>query len=291
MKLFASKRPSEVKAGNEIRKDQPITDDTVDKIVSYFSQSNCPSQPSTKKKEYILSTEELKKLDSNDSRLNSKQRRLLKRLRAREEQEKGQLSAVAQTDGNSLNLNVEKTPKVRASPLLSGADVSNCADVSNSPGDSVIETEMKTSPIPSACPIETEKVSTGEVGIEAVNAHSNVEGLTEEELALLDGKNSKEKRKLIRKFQRDRSIRNSLNVNTGNNNSEEKKKVQGNKIVKVKKSKKAKKVDWSNLSLEERERREHQRRMQTLAAEKRARGETFVKSRRAKRRKRKESGL
>ena len=285
MKLFASKRPSEVKAGNEIRKDQPITDDTVDKIVSYFSQSNCPSQPSTKKKEYILSTEELKKLDSNDSRLNSKQRRLLKRLRAREEQEKGQLSAVAQTDGNSLNLNVEKTPKVRASPLLSGADVSN------SPSDSVIETEMKTSPIPSACPIETEKVSTGEVGIEAVNAHSNVEGLTEAELALLDGKNSKEKRKLIRKFQRDRSIRDSLNVNTGNNNSEEKKKVQENKIVKVKKSKKAKKVDWSNLSQEERERREHQRRMQTLAAEKRARGETFVKSRRAKRRKRKESGL
>jgi len=285
MKLFASKRPSEVKAGNEIRKDQPITDDNVDKIVSYFSQSNCPSQPSTKKKEYILSTEELKKLDSNDSRLNSKQRRLLKRLTAREEQEKGQLSAVAQTDGNSLKLDVEKTPKVRASPLLSGADVSNL------PSDHVIETEMKTSRIPSACPIETEKVSTGEVGIKAVNAHSNVQGLTEEELALLDGKNSKEKRKLIRKFQRDRSIRDSLNVNTGNNNSEEKKKVQGNKIMKVKKSKKAMKVDWSNLSLEERERREHQRRMQTLAAEKRARGETFVKSRRAKRRKRKESGL
>lgn len=284
MKLFASKRHSEVKAGNEIRKDQSITDDTVDQIVSYFTQSNCPSQPSPKKKEYILSTEELKKLDSNDTILNSKQRRLLKRLRAREEQEKGQLSIVAQMDGNSLKLNVEKTPKVRASPLLSGADVSN------SPSDYEIETEMKTSPIPSAYPIETEKVSTGEVGIGAVNAHSNVQGLTEEELALLEGKNSKEKRKLIRKFQRDRSIRDSLSDNTGNNNSEEKKKVQENTTM-VKKSKKAKKVDWSTLSLEERERREHQRQMQTLAAEKRARGETFVKSRRAKRRKRKASGL
>ena len=245
MQLFAKRRSGTSSSGAKVNP----TKAPEEEVVSYFAKSNSNdlsnnSGANRKKKKQSAPThsiEELKALDP--ATLNAKQRRLLKRSQERDsseiEIEEQKLNEKGKDDKNEKNNNENSAKQERVVEDKSSNDVRT--------DESTCEVQIEPS---------TETTLT-----------ESTDGLTEEQVKMLEGLNSKERRKLKRQFEREQL---DSNVSTGSQND-----IINASEAPKKKSKKVK--DFSHLPPAERERREKQREMQRLAAEQRANGDATNK--------------
>ena len=279
MKLFAKRRPLQptgaldenkgTKTNNEKQQDE--------NVVSYFasnveSNDNCNN---SKKKKEQLSIDELKQKDPKD--LNSKQRRLLKRLMER---------TGGSENSNECDKNIQQKskgtnefPKVESSGLHHDKEkvfVNHDTDEN----DVILE---KSEDEKEACAklkkdgINTNVQNLRESDGNAVECADSVALKLQERDTehLLQNLNSKERRKLKRQLEREqqeakREDTGEKTVNNLEQCSKEKSLLNESPLSEMPRKKKRTVKDLSHLPKEERERREKQREMQKLAAERRA---------------------
>ena len=260
MQLFAKRRSG--KSTTEVPTKEPE-----EEVVSYFAANDVTTTPksSIKKKKSVTpmrSVEELKKM--NPETLNAKQRRLLKRMLGRENAEAPETETVqeraetletetiqADTERDEDKDRIDEDAHDYNEFVESNGKSEDNDDTSNSITDHTI----------------VEKTSDSEVDLnqEKIGKQSELMNcLIADQMKMLEGLNSKERRKLKRQFEREQT--DSTNGDGASGNSQ----VPTSNIQNKEGKKSRKKIkDLSHLPPEERERRERQREMQRLAAERR----------------------
>lgn len=260
MKIFGKKRRS-----------TPTTPPTtpqvkIENVPSYFDEQsgNTSSKAADKKQtgrnkkkvELVTEIDQLLKLEPSE--LNAKQRRLLKRHRDRESPE-----------DNGAN-------DEKKSPL------EETAEEKTEETTAVSEEEHEEEEEESIDDASTKNIAVKKEIVVTSTNESTESKPSEEEPTSLEGLNSKERRKLLRKWKREGKditlLENSIAPQSTDNNQTEatdkKRQLDADTDTPTPKRKRRKKdVDWSTLQPEEKKRREHQRKMQEEAAKRRASGE------------------
>uniref|UniRef100_A0A7S2NYN5 Uncharacterized protein n=1 Tax=Leptocylindrus danicus TaxID=163516 RepID=A0A7S2NYN5_9STRA len=283
MKLFAKRsKPSATTVASAVPKQEDET------VVSYFSSSAKATPAVTKGAGLLLSIEQLQQMDP--ASLNSKQRRMLKRMMARKEQGKSNEEEEVLTEDVDGGSGSQQHARSKEESSSASSAKSAPDDNENATNDSSSSSEVIDNASPregnSICEKdkEVQQIDTNDDSQKAgdnVVAKCNDAGLTEDQQKMLEGLNSKERRKMLRQFQREQREKQeqvaevSSSSPCTSHDERKRKDCPGEEINdELPKSKKTKKMkDLSHLPAEERERREHQRQMQRLAAERRASGE------------------
>lgn len=294
MKLFAKR--SKQKASVT---DAPATPRQEDEtVVSYFSAGGSAGTKKAQAKgngNGLLSLEQLQEMDP--ASLTSKQRRMLKRMMSRNEKEDetnemtgggdkehdgqvpSQSSPKPDDSGTKSQTDFRQTTASEATPIVAttrnGDDTHkigiNVIDVPSEP----VESCREGNEVLSGDKVVQLSTSDSSAGVCAVKRNDT--GLADDQQKMLQGLNSKERRKMLRQFQREQ--REQHGSSEASSHDEKKRKEHPGEdasapVDELPPSKKSKKMkDLSHLPTEERKRRENQREMQKLAAERRASGE------------------
>lgn len=244
-------------------------------------------QEAQKERDADKAVEELLKLDPNT--LNSKQRRLVKRYKGRNKSNES-LSGTEQKDESSKQINDDeaenKSETSEPKPAAAAEEEESSSDSSDSDSDDEVmepsgDNEEETKPEASGHKITGapgEKTGASDDNPEGAAAKDN-DGLDEDSVKkMLEKLNSKQRRKLMRRLEREGSsvlseVHEEAVKLLKENDAEKavsKETSEPEPDTKQTTSEKKRKKDWSDLSPEERLRREEQRQKQQEAAAKRA---------------------